>query len=165
MTFLDLAYQRLCATCAMVRLSGSKDRGTKYTPIADPPESYGPISGIHASLAFAILQGYDAVVFTPIDTPFLSVDDIQKLIDTFRSIPDQVVCAISDDHETSSAIEPLIAVYPIRFADTIQRAIEVGQYSLQRILAAETITTVPLSASACRNLNTPFDLKPLTDDE
>lgn len=164
MTFLDLAYQRLKEICGTVRLSGSHDFDPKYVRIADPPESYGPISGIYASLAFAVLEGYDAVVFNPVDTPCLTVDDMQKLVDTFRAHPDDIVCAVADDQKTMS-VEPLIAVYPISSAAAILRALNESQYSLQRILAAQSITRVPLSASACRNINTPSDLNPFNLDE
>ena len=164
MTFLDHAYQRLIECCGAVCLSGSNPRETRYMRIADPPESYGPISGLYASLDFAMVQGYDAVVFTPVDTPFLTVDDIGKLVDAFRADPGNVVCAINESNVTTS-IEPLIAVYPASFATIILHALRQSQYSLQRVLAAQAITRVPLSAIACRNINTPSDLQHFTDDE
>lgn len=158
-SFLDLACQRLTKHCDLVCVSASQVRKAGYQQITDPPDSHGPISGIHASLAFADQHGFDACVFSPVDTPYLSHGNLKTLIDAFCEHPDNIVCAIPDD--MTSRVEPLIAVYPIESATAIRDSIDRRQYSLQRLLETLSVVRVPLSADACRNINTPSDLDDL----
>lgn len=155
-SFLDHAGRRLQEHCGTVCVSSSQQRETDFHRIPDPPESHGPISGIHASLSYARDHGFDACVFTPVDTPALTSRDLQTLIDAFAGHRDQVVCAVSD--QTPEHIEPLIAIYPVTLVDIIGTSIDAGQYSPRRLLRSLPITTVPLSAASCRNINTPSDL-------
>lgn len=159
-TFLDHAYQRLAAVCETVCLSASAQRTTSYRIISDPANPHGPISGIDASLQFAMLHGYDACVFCPVDTPDLTVHDLTILLDAFRGQRDKIVCAINADHfdDAKGMVEPLIAVYPVSSAPIIHASINDGQYSLQRLLRMQAIVRVPIAAVACQNINTPTDL-------
>ncbi|PAY15322.1 hypothetical protein CKO51_32455 [Rhodopirellula sp. SM50] len=157
-SFLEHACRRLQAHCQVVCVSSSSERDTDVQRIPDPPDSHGPISGIHASLSFARDHGFDACVFTPVDTPSITSTDLQTLIDVFANHRDQVVCAVSD--QTPDHIEPLIAIYPVTLFDVIDQSIDDGQYSPRRLLRSLPIITVPLSAASCRNINTPSDLDP-----
>ncbi|MCS7465573.1 molybdenum cofactor guanylyltransferase [Stieleria sp. ICT_E10.1] len=155
-TFLDHACRRLQAHCQTVCVSSSPERDIDVQRIPDPPDSHGPISGIHASLSFAVEHGFDACVFTPVDTPSLTSTDLQTLIDVYANHREQVVCAVSD--QTGGHIEPLIAIYPVTLVDIIGTSIDAGQYSPRRLLRSLPIITVPLSAASCHNINTPSDL-------
>ncbi|QDV40204.1 molybdopterin-guanine dinucleotide biosynthesis protein MobA [Stieleria neptunia] len=101
-------------------------------------------------------HGFDACVFTPVDTPSLTSTDLQTLIDAFANHRDQVVCAVSQ--QTPDHPEPLIAIYPVTLFDVIDRSIDEEQYSPRRLLRSLSIITIPLSAESCRNINTPSDL-------
>ena len=167
-TFLNLTFQRLNTVCETVCLSESRDRGHNIQQIADPPVSHGPISGIDASLCYAKLHGYDACVFNPVDTPRLTVDAMNTLIDVFCSNPLQIVCAVNDESDSNgptSPLEPLIAIYPISVSDTIHDAINRSHYSLQKVLATLPVARVTLPANVCRNVNTPSDFNQLSDDK
>ncbi|WP_182865660.1 molybdenum cofactor guanylyltransferase [Rhodopirellula sp. JC639] len=157
-SFLDHACQRLQSVCGTVCVSSSVDRDTDARRISDPPGSHGPISGIHASLAFARDAGFDACVFTPVDTPELTSDDLQTLRDVFANHRDKIVCAVSE--QSPDSIEPLIAIYPVTVCDVVEQSIQNGQYSPRRLLRSLSVVTVPLSSASCHNINTPSDLKP-----
>ncbi|QEF95983.1 molybdopterin-guanine dinucleotide biosynthesis protein MobA [Stieleria maiorica] len=158
LSFLDHACQRLQSVCGTVCVSSSVRRDTELRHILDPPKSHGPISGIHASLTFARDHGFDACVFSPVDTPALTSDDLKTMLAVFADHRDRVVCAVSD--QTTDSIEPLIAIYPATVCDVVDQSIQNGQYSPRRLLRSLSVVTVPLSSTSCHNINTPADLKP-----
>jgi molybdenum cofactor guanylyltransferase len=47
--------------------------------VSDRYDTGTPLSGLHASLSFAAEQGFDAVLTTPCDTPFLPSDLVVRL--------------------------------------------------------------------------------------
>jgi molybdopterin-guanine dinucleotide biosynthesis protein A len=161
-SFFEVACRRLSNICDAVAVStaycGSPPAiGAPYLCIADPPVAHGPVSGLCTALEFATREGFDACVFTPVDTPDLTTGDVDRLLVAFRQHPGTIVCAVAG--ESASLVEPLIAVYPIVFAAPIRDAIAAGEYSPQRILLNLPVVRVPLSASACRNVNTPSELE------
>ncbi len=161
-TFLECACRRLAAVCETVCLSVSSPRETSWNQIADPQESYGPISGVLSSLRFAQRNGFDACVFNPVDTPALTADDIRSLIARYRSQPRRIVCAINDDDPIQ--IEPLIAIYPVGFLNEIDRCVRRQRYSLRRFLGDQEVAQVRLPSHRCKNINTPDDLPSLNTD-
>lgn len=171
-SFLDHACERLRRLCAEVCVSTSRKLETSYRRIDDPPESHGPISGIDASLRFAMRHGFEACLFTPVDTPFLTPIDLSRLADAFARNKNRIVCAVSDpsvsdrpgSDPSSPFAEPLIGIYPVMTVHAIGDAIQQRQYSLWRLLDTLNIVPVALSADACRNLNTPSDLNDLAKD-
>ncbi len=154
--FLDLAVDRLQRVCGQVCLSGRRDPQWDSCTIADPPIPHGPISGLVASLDHAARQGFIGCVFNPVDTPHLTAENVQSLVDAFGNQPERLVCAVAGPH--AERVEPLIAVYPVSAAGTFRDAIDRGRYGLQRILAESDCVRIVLPPQACRNFNTPADL-------
>ena len=161
-SFLDHACERLKFHCPVVCVSSGGNRATNHKQIADPPDAHGPISGIHASLRFARQENFDACLFNPVDTPFLTSNDLERLVQMFRHNRDKIVCAVAAG--STRSVEPLIAIYPIEFETAIGQSIALGQYSLWRLLDTLPIVHVALTPHACQNINTPSDLKELSKD-
>ena len=44
--------------------------------------SLGPLAGLHAAMSWATKAGYDAVITTPVDTPILPYDFVERLVAT-----------------------------------------------------------------------------------
>ncbi len=159
-SFLDRATDRLAACCDAVAVSATNDRETDHPLIPDPVPSFGPISGVYASLIYAAESGFDACLINPVDTPNLSTDDLDRLISAYRSDPKIVYGFAGDD---PSDVQPLIAIYPVTSAATLSDRIRLQRYSLRRLLLENDCHRVSLTSAACRNMNTPDDLDHLTD--
>ncbi len=154
--FLQHAIDRLMMVCEEVCVSASKDRDSPVPLIADPEESFGPMTGIIRSLHYANQHRYDACLFNPVDTPYLTERDLESLIDSFANYPKSIVCALSGK---SDRLEPLIAIYPVTALEPLNHACESAQHSLKKFLRTQAVQPVRLSAAVCHNINRPEDLK------
>lgn len=161
MSYLQHSVTRLESLCDAVYVSTSSFHAARYQGllsnplIVDPEQSFGPITGITQSLHQAVRDGFDACLFMPVDTPDLSVGDLQQLAEAYRAQPHEVVCAVAGND--SNRLEPLIAIYPTAVQSELRRSIERKQYSLQRALASTPVTRIVLPVTSCRNVNTPSD--------
>ncbi|MEL6105574.1 MAG: molybdenum cofactor guanylyltransferase [Planctomycetota bacterium] len=156
--FLTLALERLQVVCREVCVSASADRQTMARLIADPPHSFGPISGLSAVLSVASDEGFDGCLVNPVDTPNLTAEDLDGLITIHRKSPDHPVCALSGDGD-ERRLQPLIAIYPVSSLPSVRECVESEQYSLRRYLESSPFSTLPLSSSSCHNINTPADIE------
>ena len=150
--FLTHATDRLQTLCKRVVVSGQSSVDHSFHVINDEVDHQGPIHGIVASLRFAKAESYDACFFTPVDMPNLTSDDLMRITDCWQE-SDTLTVAMSD------RIEPLFAIYPVAVVEELEQCIERDNRSLMRWIKSTKHQTVAFSKTACRNINTPTDLK------
>lgn len=166
-TFLRLAVTRLASLCDPVCVCGppadpahepSVPPGVAHPRVmrlADPVSHQGPAVGIASALRWASRGGRSACLVTPVDMPDLAVDDLQRLVHVWRGHPGTVVCALD---EAAGRVQPLVAIYPAAFHRELLALSRSEDRSLRRWLERRPPLTVPLSATALRNINRPEDL-------
>jgi molybdopterin-guanine dinucleotide biosynthesis protein A len=150
-TFLQHAIDRLDSICDDVVISGKTNADHSCLVIEDPVANQGPAIGIAAVLKYAGERSFAGCFVTPVDTPFLSEDDVWHLRETWEAC-NKLTVARSD------RTEPLIGIYPADLADELARLAASDNRSLYAWIESRTHQTVMLSASSCRNINTPTDL-------
>lgn len=160
--FIDHALDRLGPLCDKVCLSGASDYDTGSTVVADivpdtadAPNPMGPAVAVISVLKHGTEESFDGCLFTPVDMPYLTRQDLMLLRDAWKQDPQTLVCGISDNDRI---LQPLVAIYPASCCNRLQEAVVSGQRSLRRWIKNEPHTQVTLSDDACRNLNRPEDL-------
>mgnify|MGYP001827462746 CR=1 FL=1 len=150
-TFLVHAINRLGKVCESVAVSGQTQAAHNVAVIDDPIKHQGPATGIAASLRFARKNQFDACLITPVDTPALTDDDLSRLCDAWQR-----------DHGLTVAhtdrIEPLVAIYPVDLADSIDKLSNSKDRSLHRWIAGQEHTALPCATDHLHNINTSEDL-------
>ncbi|MEO1524648.1 MAG: molybdenum cofactor guanylyltransferase [Planctomycetota bacterium] len=157
--FLSLAVERLRRVCRDVCVSATHDRETVERLVADPAESYGPISGLAAVLTVAAEEGFDGCFINPVDTPNLKPEDLDALVALHHEFPTEPACAVTKEDHDTRRVQPLIAIYPVCVLPFIDASIQSSQYSLRRYLESSRFSTVELSPRACHNINSPSDFE------
>ena len=150
-SFLQHAIDRLCDLCDAVIVSGHTSIDHSVETIDDPVAHRGPATGIAAALEYAARHGFAACLVTPVDMPLLTATHLSGLVDQWQK-QDEITVAESD------RVQPLVGVYPVRFADPLKRLAESESRSLFRWLGSQDHHRVTLPASCCHNVNTPEDL-------
>ncbi|WP_345686292.1 molybdenum cofactor guanylyltransferase [Novipirellula caenicola] len=150
-SFLQHAIDRLSNLCDRVVVSGRTSIDHSVEMIEDPVTNRGPATGIAAALQYADRHGFAACLVTPVDMPRLTVDHLSGLVDDWQSA-DEITVAESD------RVQPLVGIYPVRFADPLQRLAQSEDRSLFRWLGLQDHHRVTLPTSDCHNVNTPEDL-------
>ena len=74
------------------------------------PKGTGPLAGLHAALSWAEQEDHDAVVTSPVDTPFLPLDLITKL-----SAKGGPAVAISEGR-----VHPLCGFWPVALFEILE---------------------------------------------
>jgi molybdopterin-guanine dinucleotide biosynthesis protein A len=158
-TFLSLAVNRVRAVCDQVCVSTAPGPipadVTDVHQICDAVAYQGPIRGVLQCLDFAKHHGFAACLVTPVDMPYLDADHLRALRDAWLRDSDQLICATATG---SHQLEPLVAIYPIRLADSIRLAAASDDRSLNRWMQRHQPILVSLPGQASRNVNTPADL-------
>ena len=150
-TFLDHAIERMEPVSDSVVISGGKAEVTGVPTLPDTIAHRGPVVGIAQSVAYAKRQEFSACLFSPVDVPSLTADDLRLLCDHWRHSK-QLTIAQSD------RIEPLIGIYPVDLADDLERLAQSDDRSLFRWIQSQDYTPLPFPADHVRNINTPEDL-------
>ncbi len=150
-SYLQFAINRLAAVCDDVIVSGETPVSHDRVSVIDAVPNQGPVMGILASLQYAKQQCFDGCLATPVDTPNLSVEDLQSLLAPWNKSP-RLTLAHSD------RIQPLIGIYGVDELESLQELASSSDRSLMRWIQTRNLQTVPLSLQACRNINTPEDL-------
>ncbi len=159
-TFLQHAIDRLRIVCEEIGLSTSPGQTLSAREdvgrVVDPVSYRGPMIGVVECLADAERRGLDACLFTPVDMPDLTADPLRLLRNAWIQSR-HLVCGLD---EGSGRLQPLVAIYPVAFLETLRRAAASQDRSLSRWLSSQDPVLVPLPARACRNVNTPDELGP-----
>lgn len=155
LTYLAHAVERLKSVCDEVVISAAAPLDDHQT-IVDAFPGGGPAVGIATALQHAAAQGFDACVFTPVDTPALQRDDLLTLINHWQTHRGAVLA-------WSDRLEPLIGVYATKLTNEIQALAQSNRRSLSGHFQAESPPThqaVSLPIDHCHNVNRPEDLDP-----
>ena len=91
-TFLTHSLDRLRSVCEekiVVSLASEAHRAQVQLPrsvpaLFDSQPALGPAMGVWVALQHASSNGYEGCLFTPVDLPDLSVDDLLSLVDAWR---------------------------------------------------------------------------------
>ena len=150
-TFLTHAIERLQSLCAETCLSGSVAQEVNQIVLPDPLPNRGPVLGITTALSYAKANGFGACLITPIDTPNLQTEDLQLLVDRWKTSSALVVAE-------STRVEPLIAVYPTCGLESLCRLAYSKNRRLYNWIESQRCETVQLPAKSCLNVNHPGDL-------
>ena len=156
LTFLQHAAQRIAEVCSAVRISSQQPIETEHDLILDPIAYRGPAVGIAASLRFADRHSFAACMFTPVDMPNLTTDDLLKIKGDWQQT-NRLTVAQADDR-----LQPLVAVYPVSMLRPIEQLAASEDRSLLNWLKSQPYTAVPISRAAGHNVNTPEDLSDAT---
>lgn len=149
-TFLEHALDRLHQVCQIAAISGGSIEIVDALRIPDPMDHQGPVVGIATSLQYASANQFDACLFTPVDVPWLTTHELEKLRDHWIHHP-QLTIAHSD------RIEPLIGIYPVALTGELQRVADSSDRSLFRWIQTQPYTSLPFPADQIRNINQPED--------
>ncbi len=155
-TFLDYATSRADEVCDQIVLSGENRYGSLFRTLEDPLPFRGPITGIATALAMAARESFDGCLVTPVDLPFLSVEDLDKIKDTWQHAPDRLVCGVCEDR----VIQPLVAIYPTRLNERLCQIAQSEDRSLNRWIRGIDHDVVSLPSTSCQNINVPEDWPP-----
>lgn len=120
---MDGPLQALIGACEEVAISAKEGsavaaiaKATAFDLLPDPAETAtGSLRGMICRLEWAAGRGADALLTAPCDAALLQVDQLDRLIATAQ-ITRRVVVA-----QSSSGLEPLIAVWPVQTSLTVVR--------------------------------------------
>lgn len=122
--------------------------------ILDVQDSCGPMGGLHTSLSAAQEQ---RCVVLAVDLPAMTPKYLRGLLSQTQAARG-VVPVIN------GSFEPLVAVYPKEALAEVQRALEAGDYSLQKLIRrleqeglAECVPVAPGERPLFANWNSPED--------
>lgn len=157
--FLDLATRRFDGVCGKLVLSVGADKTTVETSealkiVRDRQVGCGPLGGISSCMNHALAHGFEACFFTPIDMPFLTRKHLLHLRDEWTKSPGRIACAFN---ESRSSIEPLFSIIPTSFHQAIEQSIYSSRLSVEGWITEHRPLSVPIDASALRNINRPKD--------
>lgn len=161
-SFLEHAIQRMQLLCSNVVIStgsqisaGQARRNITSLPDTDEFQQSGPLAGIATCVKYAITNNFHACLFTPIDLPNLSAQDLQQVRKRWSQSPLRPVCV---ENQSSGLIEPLVSIIPIGMCPSIIDALTKGELSVHRWLSKKQPLIVQLHGSSLENINTPEDL-------
>lgn len=112
--------------------------------IFDESTTFHPLNGIVAGLAHAS-ESFEQALFLPCDTPFVSVEALQQLLQHSPSV------AV----DPSGSLHPLLIHIPISWIERAQQFL-LNEQSMKSF--AEPARLVTLSHYCLRNFNRPSDL-------
>ncbi|MCX7288929.1 MAG: molybdenum cofactor guanylyltransferase [Rhodobacterales bacterium] len=148
---------RLTPQVAQVLVSANGDAtrfagwGCKVVADARPQ---GPLSGILAGMGTAALLGATHVISTPVDTPFLPDDLVQRLVSAALASSSGLALA-----RTTDGIQPATAIWPVSLAPALTAFLASGEAKVTRFTDAHQAALADFTdPRAFMNLNTPEDL-------
>jgi molybdenum cofactor guanylyltransferase len=94
--------------------------------VPDTVEGYaGPLAGVLAGMRWASARGHELVVSAAGDTPFFPTDLVARLRAARGDQP--IAMAATDDPERGLSEHPTFALWPVRLADNLEKALTQGQ--------------------------------------
>jgi len=113
----------------------------------------GPLAGLHAALSWAEINGHKVVVTSPLDTPFLPADLIERLSADGKP-------AIA---KSGTRAHPLCGYWPTALRALLEQEIEAGMRAahdwIQRCNASEIEFEITNGVDPFMNINTREDLE------
>jgi molybdopterin-guanine dinucleotide biosynthesis protein A len=160
-TLLDRALDIAGSVTSDVRIVGSRVNFASFAPVVeDIFRDCGPLGGIHAAL---LASHAELNLMLAVDTPFISTEFLQYLIDQARIATDAIVTFPSSQGRS----QPLCAIYRREFAVVAENALRASNYKIDRLFGMvpaclideKQLHAAGFSASLFRNLNTPQELE------
>ena len=94
--------------------------------VPDTVEGFaGPLAGVLAGMRWAAARGHAHVVSAAGDTPFFPADLVPRLLAARGGQP--IAMAATEDPERGLSEHPTFALWPVRLADDLERALTEGQ--------------------------------------
>jgi molybdopterin-guanine dinucleotide biosynthesis protein A len=94
--------------------------------VPDTVEGFaGPLAGVLAGMRWAAARGHEHVVSAAGDTPFFPRDLVARLRAAKSDQP--IAMAATEDPERGLSEHPTFALWPVRLADDLERALTQGQ--------------------------------------
>lgn len=145
-TLLDHALNSLRPHCDALVVVGRSDAPVACIPDL-PVSGLGPLGGIAGALGHAADHGYDAVLTTACDTPFL---------------PDDLFEALLAGTPAYAAEAPTVGLWPARMAQPLLSHLIGGGARAIRRWAGQAGATAVLPGVVLANVNTPAELASLS---
>lgn len=132
-------------------ISGYATNRQDVTTVWDIYPDRGPLGGLHACMK--VMQTPYCLVL-PVDAPTLPMDILVELLKQHQSMPNKDTVLIWEHGDRK---EPLIAVYPVAMAATIEELIRPGSAPVFRALDRweHTFFRMELARDIAININTP----------
>ena len=147
-TFLQNSLLLLASFTKELFVSSNKNYSNLSYPIVkDSFQNMGPLSGIHAILKAIPTQ---KVLIIPVDTPLLSKELLQFILDNYEPDKQLSIC------KTADGLQMLIGVFDKSLLPIIENQINNKEYKLTFLLdkASSQILDVSHFKDACININT-----------
>ncbi len=118
-------------------------------------QGQGPLAGLLTGLIAARQQGASAVLVCPCDTPSITPEIFQDLINAWEKQPSRP--AIAENH---GRIHPLHGVYPVSLIEVLEQWLATGNRRVMGFVKSAGAVTVncPDAAEVFKNRNRPEDL-------
>lgn len=144
------AARRLSPTVAVSVRDEAQAGGLPVPLIFDDPAIEGPLAGLAASLSFAAVRGYDALITLPCDLAAVPADLLPRL----SARPAPCVLARAGEH-----LHPTLALWrPAAGLQALPDYLATGRRSLLGLAERVGFDTVEWPEGDLANLNTPEDL-------
>jgi len=165
-TMLERSLALVRSVTEQVWISGDASKFSSFAPVVeDIYPDHGPLGGIHAALR---ATATDLDLMLAVDLPLVDVRLLRYLLyiaDESGSVV--TVC------EAGGRLHPLCAVYRREFAELAERALIRGQNKIDvlfqetrtRIISEAQLNGIGFSAKMFLNVNSPIDLRTLTDSK
>lgn len=144
----------------VVNANGDARRYDSYrlTVIADTlPDHPGPLAGILAGLEHAAANGWNWIATVPVDSPYIPLDLVDRLMTVLRGEQAELACARS-----GGRVHPVVGLWPVSLIETLRMAVaetgvrRVGVFTESRARAIANWSAEPYDPFL--NVNSPSDL-------
>lgn len=134
-TLLEHALQKASALTPEVFLVGPRAALQRFGRVVeDVYANSGPLGGIHAALR---ATSCELNLILAVDLPFLEPPFLRALVEEARACE-----ALVTVPQAAGGLQPLCAVYRRAFAEPAQRALEGGEYKIDRLFATATTRVI-----------------------
>ena len=165
-TMLERSLALVRSVTEQVWISGDASKFSSFAPVVeDIYPDHGPLGGIHAALR---ATATDLDLMLAVDLPLVDVRLLRYLL-SIADESDSVVTVC----EAGGRLHPLCAVYRREFTELAERALIRGQNKIDtlfqetrtRIISEAQLNGIGFSAKMFLNVNSPIDLRTLTDSK
>jgi len=138
-------------------VSANKEYNTYLPIVKDRHKEIGPMGGIHALLTSCHA---DHVVVIPVDTPLISKEIIQELLDN-HTTQQASVC------RTKDGLQMLVGIYSKTILPILEKQIQNKDYKLSNLLDIANIQVLDMEKYATKfsNINTLNDLIQISENK
>ncbi|MGG3279182.1 molybdenum cofactor guanylyltransferase [Paenibacillus solani] len=157
MAYYEIAVNALIGISSQVIIVAREEHRECYHPETnvvtdvEPFCGCGPLAGIYSAMTFYPALRYAVL---PCDMPYMHPEVMETLV---KYCADEDVIAVQAD----GMYHPLVAIFDQRIKSTIRQSLELGQYSVMRLLKQVKTTWIQANELTVntdlvfRNMNTP----------